>query len=181
MRRAEYDAIRRRIEARYRKEREALEIIWSLANEGDEQPELSEPPRAEEPASPVPVENPAGSSTGGEPETNGEVGRDTLETFSESPAKRARIPVLPEVRNLIREIEGDIKQNDIRRMLSQKFPDEHVVASSVSGALKRLLDAGELELVSKGGAASEPYIYRRVRPDAVVRESTTNEETPVGG
>lgn len=68
-----------------------------------------------------------------------------------------------EIENLLPALgpERDIKQGEIRYELEERFPEhkDSLKAASIASALRRLVDAGKLVLVSKG-SGSEPNIYR---------------------
>lgn len=156
MRKTEYEALKRKLQAELaecERKLEALEIVWSFAKEGDPQPQL--------PASLEAEEAPPRSSVEDEPDRNG-----TSSTIAKpaTPTDRVyssgRRPILPDVRELAQEIDGDITQSDITKKLIEKRPGAHVAASSVAGALRRMLDAGEIELVEEG-RATNPNVYRR--------------------
>lgn len=57
--------------------------------------------------------------------------------------------------------QGDITQGEVRKQLEKQFPEHHdfMRPASVSSTLRRLANAGNLVLVSKG-TGSEPNIYR---------------------
>lgn len=68
-----------------------------------------------------------------------------------------------EIEKLLPELdpEKDITQGEVRYELEERFPKhkDSLKAASISSALRRLVDAGKLILVSKGSGA-EPNIYR---------------------
>ena len=74
-----------------------------------------------------------------------------------------RFSLRREIEKIIPELgaQGDITQGAVRQSLEKRFPDHHdlMSAASVSSTLRRLANAGDLVLISKG-TGSEPNIYR---------------------
>ena len=158
------DELEKKIEARYQKEKsryefdkEALARMRAIDREGgettlteavhqiaertdptttEEKPKVVVPPREKEPSVSTPSER------------NG-----TVERFS---LRREIEKMIPELG-----AQGDITQGEVRKRLEKQFPDHHdfMRAASVSSTLRRLANAGDLVLVSKG-TGSEPNIYR---------------------
>jgi hypothetical protein len=68
-----------------------------------------------------------------------------------------------EVRSAIRSWRGHaFRQRDITHIIRGKHPDVRVHAGSVSAALKKLAERGDLEIVSESRGGSEPTLYREV-------------------
>lgn len=158
------DELEKKIEVRYQRERaryerdmEALARVRAIDSEGAEttlaeavheiaertdlgstekKPEVATSPQEKE------------SSVVAPSERNGAVERFSL--------RREIEKIIPELG-----IQGDITQGAVRQRLERLFPDHHDLmrAASVSSTLRRLADAGNLVLVSKG-TGSEPNIYR---------------------
>ncbi len=117
---------------------ESLEVVWSWFKEDQEQPLVLESRQPEEQPKSTLLREPA-------PMPNG-----VSEKFS----------LLDEVNEATREIEGEITQPAITKLLQERFPNENVQGASVSNRLSRLSQLGELEVVRKG-VGSQPTIYRR--------------------
>jgi hypothetical protein len=68
-----------------------------------------------------------------------------------------------EVRSAIRSWRGHaFRQRDITHIIRGKHPDARVHPGSVSAALKKLAERGDLEIVSESRGGSEPTLYREV-------------------
>ena len=74
------------------------------------------------------------------------------------------ITVLQKVRNIVRDLQGDITQREVKTRVIQKYPElasRKNFNATVSNMLKTLTGKGELELARKG-YGSEPHVYRKV-------------------
>ncbi len=69
-----------------------------------------------------------------------------------------------EVRKAIKELEGQtFVQKDITERLREKHHDAKVYPGSVSAALARMAEQGDLVVVKPAGGGSDPTIYQEVR------------------
>jgi len=158
MRRAEYQQLKAKIEARYRRDIEALERVWIIANEyGDSRPS---PETIRE------VVEQAATPPGGEPEAkpneqNGEIKRFSLRR---------------EIENMLPEFgpDEDITSGNVKRTLMERFPghDAFMHSASVSSALRRIAQSGDLVLVSTG-KGSEPNRYRKPGDENTSKQEET--------
>jgi len=149
----EYENLKRQAREEYRRKLDAIEIVWAMSQDRSwRQPSLSTARQArnrmvhqspsDSPEAQVPPETPS----------NGTI-----------PGSYRRFSVIREIRDALPDLGGDITQGQVRQKLAEKFPDQvaRIQPASVSSALRRLLEAGELELVSEG-SGSDPNVYRRV-------------------
>lgn len=146
MKRAEYLRLKDKIEARYKRDMEALERVWAIANEGSQSTLTSETVHEiVEQASPASEEEPAAAQ-------NGHGG----------PAKR--FSLRREIEKMLPEFGPgqDITQGEVRHRLERRFPDhgDFFHSASVSSALRRIAQSGDLVLVSTG-SGNEPNRYRK--------------------
>lgn len=151
MNQREYERLKRKIQAEAEEKLRALDIVWSLLNDGAEkrQEPLLSGPHAVTASQVLPQTAPGGSGTNG--------GR---------PQKRMR--VTQEVKQAILEAGTTFDQQDISEIIETKYPGVEVHRGSVSNAISRLLERGEnvdgyrLELEERG-FGSVPNVYRKVR------------------
>jgi hypothetical protein len=68
-----------------------------------------------------------------------------------------------EVRRAVRSWRGHaFRQRDITGIIRARYPRERVHAGSVSAALKKMVERGEIEVVTESRGGSEPTVYREV-------------------
>jgi hypothetical protein len=162
MRREEYLELREKIEARYKRDIEALERVWIIANEHSESKASPETIReVVEQAATTPEQESETASN----DQNREVRRFSLRREIEA--------LLPEFAP-----DEDITQGEVRRRLGQRFPgyEDFMKSASVSSALRRIAQSDDLVLVSVG-SGSEPNRYRRSSGIENANERDDREET----
>jgi hypothetical protein len=74
------------------------------------------------------------------------------------------ITLLQKVRNVVKDLPGDITQREVKTRMLQKYPELAVrknFNATISNMLKKLTDKGELVLAHRG-YGSEPHIYRKI-------------------
>lgn len=169
MNRNDYLELRAKIEARCKKDIEALDRVWAIANEDNESaltPEavheiveqVNRSPE-EQPSTLAPSEGSPAVQSG----QNGALRRWSLRKEIEK--------MLPEFG-----ADEDITSGNVRRTLAERFPGHtaFMQPASVSSALRRIAQSGDLVLVSTG-TGSEPNRYRR--PEGVGAGMEHDEDT----
>lgn len=155
----EYERLKRKIQAEADEKLRALDIVWSLLNDG------AEKKLGASPLEPVSIATSQTSSINAttDADTNGH------------PRKRMR--VTQEVKRAIPEAEDTFDHQDISAIIERKNPGVEVHRGSVSNVLSRLVEREEqvngylLELLERGGG-SVPNVYRKVK---VAQESSEDE------
>lgn len=145
MKRSEYLDLKKKIEARYKRDMEALERVWAIVNEySDSAPTSKAVNEIVEQTASDSKEKPENHR----PEQNGLVERFSLRR---------------EIENILSEfdVHEAITQGEVRQRLEARFPGHEAFmhSASVSSALRHIAQAGDLVLVSKG-TGSEPNRYR---------------------
>jgi hypothetical protein len=68
-----------------------------------------------------------------------------------------------EVRRAVRSWRGHaFRQRDITAIVQGRYPNVRVHAGSISAALRKLAERGEIEIVRESRGGSEPTVYREV-------------------
>jgi hypothetical protein len=154
----EYERLKRKIQAEADEKLRALDIVWSLLNDG-----------AEKKSGASPLESFSGTSQFSSIDASIEAGKNG------HPRKRMR--VTQEVKRAIPEAENTFDHQDISAIIERRNPGVEVHRGSVSNVLSRLaereeeVDGYRLELIERGGG-SVPNIYKRIK---VVQESPDRE------
>jgi hypothetical protein len=140
MNRAEYDLLRKRIEDTCRRDLEALERVWALAQ--DIELPQPEPPAARLPAALEP--SPAAEKSPEKPQFPGPI----------------RADVVKEVRAAIPKLQSPFSVHDVEQLILTQNPDlkETLKRSSITSALNRLVEGHEVALV-RTGAGKRPSFF----------------------
>lgn len=146
MNRRLYSELKKKIESRYKKDLEALERVWTIANEDSESA-----------LTPKAVDEIIDQA-----ESTSKEQSSVLQNGHDGPVKR--FSLRREIERMITEFgpDEDITQGDIRHKLEHQFPDhsDFFQSASVSSALRRIAQSGDLVLISTG-TGSEPNRYRK--------------------
>lgn len=153
MTRSEYERLKAAAKARYERDIEAIERVWSLSSENRvtkpippiSTSRLVEPEKAQESA----------RSTQGH-----DVIREVVAPSATQP-KRERGSVDKAVRQVLeKHINGHKFSSTLVSATVKEHFDPDVDRTSISGVLKRLVQSGQLEVV-KAGVGRRPTIYRK--------------------
>lgn len=82
-----------------------------------------------------------------------------------------KISITQEVREVVQELEGRFKSQDVVQRIKAKYPWAEVPPTPVSTALGRMVKRGESIRVAKEGEGWEPNIYEKVSHDNAVQEN----------
>lgn len=164
----EFLKLKGKIESSYKRDMEALQRVWAIANE-DNEPALTSETVHEivEQVDRSPEEQlSALAPSEGSPAVQSENG--ALKRWS----------LRKEIERLLPEFgaDEDITSGKVKRTLMERFPDHTAFmhSASVSSALRRIAQSGKLVLVSTG-IGSEPNRYRK--PEDVGAGMEDNEDT----
>lgn len=73
-----------------------------------------------------------------------------------------KINVAREVREAVKETEGDIIQKQITQRLSEKFPDASINPAVVANSLAKMVEREQGIVLVERGSGSAPNVYRKV-------------------
>jgi hypothetical protein len=85
-----------------------------------------------------------------------------------------KISITQEVREAVREYEGEFKTQDIVKIIKAKHPETEISPTPVSTALGRMVRRDEGIRVVREGEGWEPNIYERVVSNDPVQESSVS-------